>query len=502
MKRFLTALLIAGASTLSIQAHTAGKAQRVVREASLSEPFKSSVLGVLAVNIAGDTLVSLGSGTRMNPASTLKLVTTGLALCSLGPDFQFETTLAYDGSVSDSTLTGNLYIIGGGDPTLASGDSIALPAEQLFARWKGFLDKAGIKKIDGRVVGDGRYFDGEFEHPNWQYQDLGTYYATGCNGLSFYRNKQDIFVEAGEKEGDAVSFKVFSPDTPWMHYSGTCTTGPEGSGDKLYLYNSTLSTHAQMRGTFAIDRAPKTEECSNKFPALTCAYHFGEYLRSAGIQISHEAADLGPDGRIRPMTLIPESSCLMSGPEFTKIGSTFSPTLKDIAKITLWRSDNLYSEAMFRAGGKIIAGSAAYAECSKVAIEQLKALEVDTEGIRIDDGSGLSRENFVTPSFMCSFLRAMWMSPVKEAFISCIGRPGEGHYKARLKKENNNIKSRILYKSGSMGGVQCFSGYVLPSDGNPEKTITFAVMLGNCTARHKDYMAAIDRIVAAIAAEN
>ncbi|MBR0298651.1 MAG: D-alanyl-D-alanine carboxypeptidase/D-alanyl-D-alanine-endopeptidase [Bacteroidales bacterium] len=502
MKRFLTALLIAGASTLSIQAHTAGKAQRVVREASLSEPFKSSVLGVLAVNIAGDTLVSLGSGTRMNPASTLKLVTTGLALCSLGPDYRFETSLAYDGEICDSTLTGNLYIVGGGDPTLASGDSISLPAPRLFAKWKKLLDEAGIYKIEGKVVGDGRYFDGEFEHPNWQYQDLGTYYGTGCNGLCFYRNKQDIEVAAGDTEGAPVLVGDIYPNTPWIHYSGTWKTGPAGSGDKLYLYNSTLSTQARMRGTFAIDRQTKTEECSNKFPALTCAWYFSEYLKSEGVPVSGDAADLGPDGRIRPMTLIPEASCLMSGPEFIKIGSTFSPTLKDIAKITLWRSDNLYSEAMFRAGGKIIAGSAAYAECSKVAIEQLKALEVDTEGIRIDDGSGLSRENFVTPSFMCSFLRAMWMSPVKEAFISCIGRPGEGHYKARLKKENNNLKSRILYKSGSMGGVQCFSGYVLPSDGNPEKTITFAVMLGNCTARHKDYMAAIDRIVAAIAAEN
>lgn len=502
MKRSLTTLLLVGALAMTIQARPAGKAQHTVREVSKSEPFKSSVLGVLAINMAGDTLVALNSSTRMNPASTLKLVSTGLALCSLGPDYRFETSLAYDGTVCDSVLTGNLYIVGGGDPTLASGDSIALPAPKLFASWKKMLEEAGIFRIEGKVIGDGRYFDGEYEHPNWQYQDLGTYYATGCNGLSFYRNKQDIDVGPGDAEGTPVSIGEIYPNTPWIHYSGSWTTGAAGSGDKLYLYTSTLSREANMRGTFAIDRQTKTEECSNKFPAMTCAYLFSAYLNSEGIPVSGDPADLAPSGIIRPLSLIPQTSCLMSGQEFTKIGSTLSPTLKDIAKITLWRSDNLYSEAMFRANGKLISGSASYAECSKVAIEQLKALGISTDGIRIDDGSGLSRENFVTPSFMCSFLRAMWMSPVKEAFISCIGRPGEGHYKARLKKENNNIKSRILYKSGSMGGVQCFSGYVLPSDGNPEKTITFAVMLGNCTAPNREYIGVIDRIVAAIAAEN
>ena len=502
MKRLLTALLIAGAFALNLQAHSAGKARRVVKEVSHSEPFKSSVLGVLAVNMAGDTLVSLNSGTRMNPASTLKLVSTGLALCSLGPDYRFETSLAYDGTICDSTLTGNLYIVGGGDPTLASGDSIALPTPRLFASWKKMLEEAGIFRIEGKVVGDGRYFDGEYEHPNWQYQDLGTYYATGCNGLCFYRNKQDIEVAAGEAEGNTVTIGEIYPKTPWIHYSGSWITGPAGSGDKLYLYTSTLSREARMRGTFALDRPAKAEECSNKFPALTCAYMFSEYLKSEGIPVSLDAADLAPSGLIRPISLIPQTSCLMSGAEFTKIGSTLSPALRDIAKIILWRSDNLYSEAIFRANGKSVSGSASYEESSKVAIEQLKDLGINIDGIRIDDGSGLSRENFVTPAFMCSFLRAMWNSPAKEAFVSSIGRPGEGHYKARLKKEKKQLKERILYKSGSMGGVQCFSGYILPGDGNPQKTITFAVMLGNCTAPHKEYIGAIDRIVAAIASEN
>lgn len=502
MKRLLSALLISGAFTLTLQAHSAGKAQRAVKEAAKSEPFKSSVLGVLAVNMAGDTLVALNSGTRMNPASTLKLVSTGLALCSLGPDYRFETSLAYDGTVCDRVLTGNLYIVGGGDPTLASGDSIALPTPRLFDSWKKLLEEAGIFRIEGKIIGDGRYFDGEYEHPNWQNQDLGTYYATGCNGLCFYRNKQDIDVGPGDAEGSPVSIGEIYPNTPWIHYFGSWTTGPAGSGDKLFLYTSTLSREANMRGTFAIDRQPKAEECSNKFPALTCAYLFSAYLNAEGIPVTGDPADLAPSGLIRPISLIPQTSCLMSGPEFTKIGSTLSPTLKDIAKIILWRSDNLYSEAIFRANGKRISGSAAYAECSKVAIEQLKALGICTDGIRIDDGSGLSRENFVTPAFMCSFLRSMWNSPAKEAFLSSIGRPGEGHYKARLKKEKKQLKERILYKSGSMGGVQCFSGYVLPGDGNPQKTITFAVMLGNCIAPHREYIGAIDRIVAAIAAEN
>ena len=143
------------------KARSKTKAQRYVESISRSESLKSSVLGVLALTEGGDTLASWNSGQRMVPASTMKLITTGLAIHRLGPDFKYVTRIGYSGSIKDGILDGDLYIVGGGDPTIASKDSIAIPRAKLFAQWKSFLDKAGIKKINGKVIGDGRYFDGQ-----------------------------------------------------------------------------------------------------------------------------------------------------------------------------------------------------------------------------------------------------------------------------------------------------------------------------------------------------
>ncbi len=168
------------------------KAQRYIETAARGEALKSSVFGVLAVTEGGDTLACWNSDQRMVPASTMKLITTGMAIHLLGPDFKYITRIGYSGIIKDGTLDGDLYIVGGGDPTIASKDSISISRTDLFRQWKSFLDKAGIKRVSGNVIGDGRYFDGPMEHDTWSYQDIGTAYGAGLNGLSFYENAQDF----------------------------------------------------------------------------------------------------------------------------------------------------------------------------------------------------------------------------------------------------------------------------------------------------------------------
>ncbi|MBR4408325.1 MAG: D-alanyl-D-alanine carboxypeptidase [Bacteroidales bacterium] len=123
----------------------------------------TSSWGVVAMRADGDTIVSFNGRRRLVPASNVKLLTTGLAMNELGADFRFRTSLAYSGRIEGGTLKGDLYIVGGGDPTLGSKDSIAVATDALFASWKAILDKAGISRIEGRVIGDGRYFDGPIE---------------------------------------------------------------------------------------------------------------------------------------------------------------------------------------------------------------------------------------------------------------------------------------------------------------------------------------------------
>ena len=300
------------------------KAQRYVELVSKNDILRHAALGVFAMTEGGDTLACWNYDKRLNPASNMKLITTGAAMHRLGPDFKFTTRIGYTGTVKDGVLEGDLYIIGGGDPTIASKDSIALAVSDLFAQWKGFLDKAGIKRVNGMLIGDGRYFEGLQDKETWVYQDMGTYYGTGGDGLCFYENTIDMKVTAGPTVGSPVTYMLSYPSTPWMKIYFDGRTGKPGTGDELYMYTSEFAPYAEVRGTFAVDRKPRTEGFSNKYGAYTCAYHFREYLLARGISVSRGVADVRL-GRVRA-----DLSSYEPGPyaakvdDLTVIGMTYS----------------------------------------------------------------------------------------------------------------------------------------------------------------------------------
>ena len=476
-----------------------GKVRRYLESVSAGQTLKGSSLGVLAIKANGDTVVAWNSSQRLIPASNTKLITTGLALLELGPDFRYETRLGYSGRIEDGVLKGDVYIIGGGDPTLGTDDSVAIPLQTLFGRWKKLLTDAGIRRVEGRVVGDGRYFDGPIEKDSWSYQDIGTYYGAGGNGLGFYRNILNVQVAAGKKVGDPVSVKPTYPELPWMTYGNLAVTAEKGSGDQLYLFNTDLAPVAEMRGTFAIDRNPKKEECSNKFGALTCAHYFKEYLARNGVEVAG-IADLDDRGLLRA----PDRTVLgIPADSLTVLGGTQSASLKKIAHITNDRSDNYYAETLYRTLGKVKGGSADYQECRKVESAALRRMGLDPSSVRIIDGSGLARDNWISPDFFCAFLRKLMDSPVYTDFLEILGSPGDpGSYAPRLQNEDKALKQRIRYKSGSMEGVRCYSGYIVPSGGGKEDTIVFSVMLNNCVSPSWSHLPVVDRIIALIASEN
>ena len=484
------------------KAQDKSRTQRYIEQASRNDILKSSVFGVLAVTEGGDTLAVWNSDQRMVPASTMKLITTGMAIHRLGPDFKYVTRIGHSGTIKDGVLDGDLYIIGGGDPTIASKDSIAIPRTRLFAQWKSFLDKAGIKRINGKVIGDGRYFDGPPEHDTWSYQDIGTAYGTGGTGLCFYENAQDFKVSAGATVGSPVNVSVSFPDTPWMRYEYPCRTAPAGTGDQLYLFNTEFLPYAEIRGSFAIDRKPKTEEFSNKFGAYTCAHYFCEYLKSNGVPVSDGPADIRL-GRVRTNLSSNEYGPYASEVDnLNMLGQTYSPSLGRIARETNLKSDNFYAETLFRTLGRRLHHSASY-DSSYVAVnEVMRSLGVSTDDVRIVDGSGLARHNYISPSFFVRFLPAMMDSPAFGDYIQTIGRPGDRHYESRLREASATVKSRVHLKSGSMNGVRCFSGYIEPSAGSKSDTIIFSIMTNNSLAPASRVDSIIDRIITLLAAGN
>lgn len=235
-------------------------------ETILKDPsLRGASIAICAQDADGNTLAEVNSNRLMVPSSNLKLITTGVALHHFGKNYSFSTTLACDSSVRDSVLRGNLYILGGADPTLGSSDAIALSEEELFEKWRRALKASGIKAIEGKVIGDGSYIDGMKESPLWQYDDLGTYYGSGVSGLQWHENYISLKVSPGERVGDSLRVEFIGPKTPWIRYRMECETGERGSGDQVYLYTNDSHHEAALTGTFALGKPTKNLKVSNKF---------------------------------------------------------------------------------------------------------------------------------------------------------------------------------------------------------------------------------------------
>ena len=460
---------------LCLQVQAQETLQQKIDRAVVREPLKGAVVGVMVQDMSGRIVAKREAGRRMVPASNMKLVTTGTALHALGADFRFETGIGYVGTVEDGTLHGDVYIVGGGDPTIGAADSVAIKTDALFWRWKSILREAGIRRIDGRIIGDGRTLEGHLENTTWGYDDTGTYYGAGCNALCFYENAVDYAVSAGTA-GKAVTAVQRYPETPWIHFTNWSFTGPAGTGNSLYLYTTDLAPYAELRGTFAMDRKPKTEHFANKYGALTCAYYFWKNLRETGWEVSGGYADIDRGGYVRGADFIPAE--LAGTPQL--IGTSRSPTLSKIVRQTNVQSDNFYAESLFRQMGEKASGIAVYDSCRVAVYEVLEALMGKLpEGIFQEDGSGLSRKNLVSPAFMADYLRAMTRSKAFDAFLASLPQPGEGTLAGLLPNLPAAQKARIRLKSGSMDGILCYSGYILSADGSP--VLAFSLMVNGAT---------------------
>ncbi len=441
----------------------------------ISTEFNGASVSILAVTVRGDTLLCADASRQCLPASNLKLVTTGLALHTLGADYHFGTSLGYSGVVEDGTLHGDLYIIGGGDPTLGSDNPIAKPFDTLFSQWADLIHNAGIYSIDGYVIGDGRVLPGMMEEGSWQYDDIGTYYGTGVCGLNFYENRLDFRVSPGAEEGSPLNIEPIYPVMPWMTYSYACTTGVADSGNTLYYYTSNFAPFGEMRGTFAVNRKEKIEQAANKFPEYTAAAYFVDYLRSTGIDCTCGPADLGYVFSPRGGFVAP------SAEELTIIGTTFSPELREIAEVTNYDSNNMYAETLFRTLGRELGGVGTYEMAGDVEAELFEGFGVADRNVVILDGSGLSRKDHVSAAFLCSFLKAMTLSPTYPDFLASIPSPGtESTLSNVMSSTPTATKQRIHMKSGSMDGVRCYSGYILPA-GTADDTIIFSILVNNFT---------------------
>jgi D-alanyl-D-alanine carboxypeptidase (penicillin-binding protein 4) len=154
--------------------------------------------GVSIYDLEGDSLLYERNGERgFLPASNQKLFTTAAALDLLGPEHRYETTLSFDGTTRDSVMRGDLRLVGSGDPTFGS---TALERTDPLRNWAERLAEMGVRRIEGRLIGDDQAFLNGFYPDGWSVSYLtrqkGQQMGVRAGGLSYRDNTVPVTVRA------------------------------------------------------------------------------------------------------------------------------------------------------------------------------------------------------------------------------------------------------------------------------------------------------------------
>ena len=271
-------------------------------------------------------LVDHNSKTNLIPASVTKVVTTAAALEILSDTFRFETKVFYDGSLSaDSVLRGNLYVVGGGDPSL----------ESEYAKGRSFLKgtvdavkKLGVKKITGAVIADASLYAQGGTPIQWLVEDVGTYYAPVPSALSFCDNVFNL-VYKGSAGASPQLVSVYPP-TNLLNIQNDMNSG----GDTWWrAYSKPYSWDVQLRGNLPVGKNSGIR-IEIPEPELLVADSLRAMLEKSGVKVAL------PSKTTRWDTIkVPEGARLV----FTHQ----SDMLKNLIKKTNYRSINLYAENIF-----------------------------------------------------------------------------------------------------------------------------------------------------------
>jgi serine-type D-Ala-D-Ala carboxypeptidase/endopeptidase (penicillin-binding protein 4) len=398
--------------------------------------------------VTGITVVEVNQGRSLTPASVLKLVTTAAALEKLGPRYYFTTTLGYSGTISKSgRLDGDILIRGGGDPVFASGNFqehyAAFPGG-----WADEIKNMGITRITGKVITDDSYYDYLPVPAKWLWEDAGNYYGAGAYGASLYDNTYKIHLQTFSDS--TLIFKGITPEECRFDFSNWLVAA--GTTDQGYVFAAPYSSSGWLAGSVPVNRDDFVLKASITDPPKLLATIVDRKLRDSGIKINGEPSTVRIDKSNVPGDIIP-------------VLSINSPPLSAIIEILNHESVNLYAEHLLKELGKKFRNRGSTAAGVEVIYEFLENAGVNTSGVYIEDGSGLSPLNAINAKALSELLLYMknkgaYFSEYIRSFPDA-GR--EGTLKTCFRDEI--FATSLHAKSGSMTRVRSYAGYLTTRSG-------------------------------------
>jgi D-alanyl-D-alanine carboxypeptidase/D-alanyl-D-alanine-endopeptidase (penicillin-binding protein 4) len=468
------ALVLCGAVPVSAQRAGSSALQSAIDRIVDRPAFAGAFWGIEVRSLrSGKVLYARNADKNMKPASMLKLVTTAAALDAFGPDLRVRTTVE-TAARRDAMgrILGDVYLVGRGDPELSgrfADDRTRAGFEELAEA----LKAAGVRRIDGRLVGHEGLFTGDRRGSDWAWGDLVWRYGAEVSALSFNDNSALLTVYPGERAGDPVMVERF-PESRYYSVVATAVTSPSGTGSDLELQRELGSNVVRLGGTMAAGAGPEELAVAVEDPARYAATVFAEVLEAKGIRITGPVATSSDP--------LPPGVRVLAGHD--------SPPLAEILKGVNKPSQNLHTEMLLRLLGARVKGAGTVEAGHAAVMEFLRRIGVNPQGWALQDGSGLSRSDLVSPREMVSLLAAMDRHRYAAAFKESLPIAGvDGTLEYRMRR--SPAQGRVVAKTGSIRHVNALGGYANPRGGD---RVAFAIMINHHTGEAKDAVAAIDQI--------
>ena len=412
-------------------------------------------VGVAVHSLASGALYyGRGADVGLAPASNLKLITLYLAFATLGPDFQFETPVLADGPlVEGGRLEGNLWVRGSGDPTLRPSFFESEDDSAPLAPFVQALQLQGVRSVRGDLVVDARAFDGELIPQGWPRDQLGEEYAAPVSALGLNGNCVRVLVSSLR---NSAFHSELRPEVSGWRVAHDLTRSNDKNLFKVGLLPPDAKGVLRLRGSLGDAVRGASVRTTVPDPPLYFGLALHAALARAGISI---------EGRVRP----PGDGEKLA--EKARVLYTRRSPLLPALVLCGKESDNLIAEQLLRACAFVRYGHGSLANGARLVDELARELGLAEQPRRIVDGSGLSRDDVVTPQLLVAVLARAYAAAWRDDYVRCLPISGvDGTLDRRMNEPA--MQYRVRAKTGYISRVSGLSGYLLAGD--PEGGDVFA----------------------------
>jgi D-alanyl-D-alanine carboxypeptidase/D-alanyl-D-alanine-endopeptidase (penicillin-binding protein 4) len=398
--------------------------------------LRGAHVGLLAQDTTrGTLLIAQNADDSFQPASNFKLLVGSTALEKFGPAFTLQTNVLAAGTIANGTLTGDLYLRGGGDPHLNAKDLDAAAAA---------IAAAGITRVTGQAIGDASRYDDRRYPEGWDWDDLAWDYAPVITALSFDENVLHLYISPGAAAGEPGVLRA-DPNTPAITLDNQLMTGPAGSKDTSELIRPWDGPRMiRIAGSYPFgakesgDIRPAAPD-----PAALAIAVFAQTLAAHGVTLV---------GGTQTGGAVPAGA--------TVLWSHASEPMPEYMADFWWPSDNLVGELFLKELGAATAGlPGTDANGAKAERAFLTSIGVDPETVSISDGSGLSNYDRITPRALVAILQHDWNGPNRELVLEALPVTGvSGTLRNAFK--GTRAEKNVFAKTGSISHVRTISGFI------------------------------------------